>query len=306
MNKAPYYKFSDYLKDKYGRKIYKIPVNIPCGCPNRDGTKGTGGCIFCGEEAAGFETLESSVSVADQLRQNMDYIGPKYKAEGFIAYFQNYSNTYLDFKLFKEYIKEACIEKVTAIYISTRPDCIYEYHAEFLKQLSIEKNVDIVVEMGLQSTNNDTLKFLNRRHSVEDFFLSAKMLQNYGLDVCAHMISDLPMEDIHQVEENAKILSQAGINQVKCHSLYILKDTVLGDMYNAGQFKMPECSEFINRTISFLRYLDKSITVQRLMGRAPENRTLFCNYGRSWRAVVDEIETKMYQNNWYQGDLLSK
>ena len=89
MNKAPYYKFSDYLKDKYGRKTYKIPVNIPCGCPNRDGTKGTGGCIFCGEEAAGFETLESSVSVADQLRQNMDYIGPKYKADGFIAYFQN-------------------------------------------------------------------------------------------------------------------------------------------------------------------------------------------------------------------------
>jgi len=306
MIKAPYYKFSEFLKEKYGRKIYKIPVNIPCGCPNRDGTKGTGGCIFCGEEAAGFETLESSVSVRNQLQRNIEYMGPKYKADGFIAYFQNYSNTYLDFKLFKEYINDACIEGVVAIYISTRPDCIYEYHAEFLKQISRKNNVDIVVEMGLQSTNDVTLKFLNRRHSVEDFFISAKILQNYGLGVCAHMISDLPMEDILQVEKNAKRLSDAGIDQVKCHSLYILKDTVLGDMYNDGKLKMLDCSEFIDRTIAFLRNLDKSITVQRLMGRAPKDRTLFCNYCRSWRAVVDEIEAKMHQNNWCQGDLLSK
>lgn len=305
MIKAPYYKFSDFLKEKYGRKIYKIPVNIPCGCPNRDGTKGTGGCIFCGEEAAGFETLESTVSVQDQLQKNIKYIGPKYNADGFIAYFQNYSNTYLDFKLFKEYINAACIKEVVAIYISTRPDCIYEYHAEFLKQISLKNNVDIVIEMGLQSTDDETLKILNRQHTVEDFFQSTKILQKYGLGVCAHMISDLPMEDIKQVAENAKLLSKAGVDQVKCHSLYILKNTVLADMYNNGEIVMPECSEFIDRTIAFLRNLDKRIIVQRLMGRAPKDRSLFCNYGRSWRAVVDEIEAKMHQNNWHQGDLFN-
>jgi len=303
MNKAPYYKFSEFLKDKYGKKIYKIPVSIPCGCPNRDGTKGFGGCIFCGEEAAGFEILSMEIPVRQQLLRNMEYMGPKYGAEGFIAYFQNYSNTYLDIELFKKYMNEACIANVVALYISTRPDCIYDYHARFLNNLSHEKNIDVVVEMGLQSTNDSTLEFLNRRHSVDEFFKSAEMLGKYGLSVCAHMITDIPIENSKQAEINASRLSEAGINQVKCHSLYILKNTILGDMYEAGEFTMQDCGEFINRTILFLRNLDESIVVQRLIGRAPVDRTLFCNYGRSWRAVVDEIEETMNSNGWRQGDL---
>lgn len=303
MVKTPYYRFSEYLVDKYGGKTYKIPVNIPCGCPNRDGSKSAEGCIFCGDEAAGFETLDSSLPVKEQLIANMDYMGPKYGADNFIAYFQNYSNTYLDFELFKSFIKEACIDKISAVYISTRPDCIFEYHAEFLKGISKQSGVDIVIEMGLQSTNENTLEILNRKHTAADFFTTAKMLQSYGLEVCAHMITDIPFENQSQAAINAQKLSRAGIEQVKCHSLYILKGTKLGDKYLDGEFKMPKCSEFIKRTILFLRHLDKSIVVQRLMGRAPAERTLFCNYGRSWRSVVDEIESTMLKNNWTQGDM---
>ncbi len=306
MNSAPYYKFSNFLVEKYGRKIYKVPVNIQCSCPNRDGSKGTGGCIFCGNEAAGFETLETNITVGEQLIRNMEYMGPKYGAEGFIAYFQNYTNTYLDFELFKKYMIEACIDNVVALYISTRPDCIYDYHADFLRNLSIEKNIDVVVEMGLQSTNNSSLEFLNRRHTAEDFKKSAEMLHEYGIDVCAHIITDIPIEDSGQAAINAIWLSNAGINQVKCHSLYILKDTKLGEMYSAGEITMPGCDEFIKRTILFLRNLDESIVVQRLMGRAPADRTLFCNYSRSWRAVVDEIKETMNFNGWRQGDLHRK
>ncbi len=305
MTKAPYNKFSEYLIKKYGRKIYKVPVNIPCGCPNRDGTKGTGGCIFCGDEAAGFETLEATVPIKEQIRQNMEYLGPRYGADGFIAYFQNYSNTYLDFSLFKKYIREAIVHNIVALYISTRPDCIFEQHAAFLKEISESHEVDVVVEMGLQSTNDKTLEFLNRRHTADDFFRSASMLKEYGLGVCAHMITDIPIENTEQIVMNARMLSQAGIEQVKCHSLYVLKETALGDMYVKGEIEMLECSEFIDRTIAFLRNLDKSIVVQRLMGRAPAERTLFCNFGRSWRAIVDEIESIMRRNDWQQGDLLT-
>lgn len=304
MTKTPYNKFSEYLKNKYGVKTYKIPVNIPCGCPNRDGSKGTDGCIFCGEEAAGFEILDSKLTVKKQLQTNIEYMGPKYGAKKFIAYFQNYSGTYLDFELFKTFIKEACSEKIAAVYISTRPDCVFEYHAEFLKDISQLTGIDIVIEMGLQSTNEHTLEILNRRHTAAEFFSTAKMLQSYGIEVCAHMITDIPLENQEQVMQNAKLISKSGIEQVKCHSLYILKGTKLGDMYSAGEIQMPDCSEFINRTILFLRNLDKSIVVQRLMGRAPADRTLFCNYGRSWRAVVDEIENIMMENNWTQGDMI--
>jgi radical SAM protein (TIGR01212 family) len=303
MAEAPYNKFSRFLFEKYGRKIYKIPVNIPCGCPNRDGSRGSGGCIFCGDEAAGFESIESTVPVREQLQRNIDYIGPKYSAGGFIAYFQNYSNTYIDFQLFKKYMEEACTADIVALYVSTRPDCIFEYHADFLKQLSGSHGIDIVVEMGLQSTNDSTLEFLNRGHSAEDFFKSAEMLQTYGIGVCAHMITDLPMENRIQPAVNAALLSKAGIDQVKCHSLYVLKNTRLGDLYETGEIKMLNLEDFIERTISFLRNLDKSIVVQRLMGRAPSDRTLFCNYGRSWRAVVDEIERRMILKNFRQGDL---
>lgn len=303
MSSAPYNKFSDFLIRKYGRKIYKIPVNIPCGCPNRDGSKGYGGCIFCGDEAAGFETLEAAVPVGEQLRRNMEYIGPKYGADGFIAYFQNYSNTYLDFELFKKYMNEACDENVVALYISTRPDCIFDYHAEFLNELSLKRDIDIVVELGLQSTDDKTLEILNRRHTARDFFQSAAMLHEYGIEVCAHMITDIPFEDSGQVARSARMLSDAGINQVKGHSLYILKGTELGRMYEAGEFIMPDCSEFIDRTILFLRNLDESVVVQRLMGRAPADRTLFCNYGRSWRSVIDEVKETMRITGVRQGDL---
>ncbi len=303
MNDLPYNAFSNYLKDRYGCRVYKTPVSIPCGCPNRDGACGRGGCIFCGDESAGFETLENNVPVAGQLQVNMGYIGSKYKADKFIAYFQNYSNTYLDFDKFKSFMEQSCVKNVVALYISTRPDCVEKRHAEFLAELSLRENVDIVVEMGLQSVSDETLLFLKRGHTAQSFFDSASMLKSYGIGVCAHMISDIPVEDAETVERGAVMLSDAGIEQVKCHSLYVLKDTELGRMYENGEIEMLECGDFIERTILFLRNLDRDIVVQRLTGRAPEKRTLFCNFGRSWRSIVDEIVQKMNNRGVEQGDL---
>ena len=125
-----YNKFSDYLKNKYGLKVYKLPLNLPVTCPNRDGNLSDRGCSFCGEEGAGFENLPNFMSVSEQLNKNSKYIGDNYKSEKFIAYFQNYSNTYLPLEDFKRYILEACRENIVAIYISTRPDCISSRYLE--------------------------------------------------------------------------------------------------------------------------------------------------------------------------------
>ena len=296
-----YYKFSQFLKDKYGTKVYKLPLNIAVTCPNRDGRLGSKGCIFCGEEGAGFENLSSCLSITDQLSQNARYIGKNYGSSKFIAYFQNYSNTYIPYNMFVKYISEACVEDVVAIYISTRPDCIQERQLEFLSELSAKKGIDIVLELGLQTVNYHTLKLINRGHTLAEFIDSAVRIKRYGLGLCAHYITDLPMDNMADVIEGAKILSALKVDQVKCHSLFVLKETELGDMYQSGELVPVTLEQYIDRTIAFLEYLEPHIVIQRLIGRAPEERTLFCNWGTSWWKIVEQLERTMMDRNTHQG-----
>ena len=296
-----YNKFSEFLKNKYGTKVYKLPLNLPVTCPNRDGKISTRGCSFCGEEGAGFENLPSFMSVSEQLSKNSKYIGENYKSEKFIAYFQNYSNTYLPLEDFKRYILEACSDNIVAIYISTRPDCVSGNYLEFLSEIRQKKSVDIVVELGLQTVNYHALKELNRGHLLAEFIDAVLSIKNYGLESCAHYILDLPMDSMDDTIEGARILSALKVNQVKCHSLYILKDTDLGDRYIKGELLPVPVDEYIDRAISFLEYLDPSIVVQRLIGRAPEERSLFCNWGMSWWKLHDMLEQKMLDEGRYQG-----
>ncbi|WP_110462636.1 TIGR01212 family radical SAM protein [Ruminiclostridium sufflavum] len=296
-----YNKFSVYLKNKYGSKVYKLPLNLPVTCPNRDGNIGTGGCTFCGEEGAGFENLSCEMSVADQLKQNAKYIGKNYSSEKFIAYFQNYSNTYLSFDLFAENIAEACADGIAAVYISTRPDCISDRYMEYLAQLKSEKAIDIVIELGLQTVNYHTLKRLNRGHTLAEFIDAVIRIKKYRLEVCAHYITDLPYDNLEDVVEGAKIISALGVSQVKCHSLYILKDTELEKQYLRGEVTPISLDEFIDRTIAFLEHLNPDIVIQRLIGRAPADRTVFCNWSTSWWKIRDLIEMKMAGQGSFQG-----
>jgi radical SAM superfamily enzyme len=136
---------------------------------------------------------------------------------------------------------------------------------------------------------------------LSEFIYAVRRIKERGLLCCAHYITDLPFDDLSDVIEGAKFLSSLGVDQVKCHSLYILENTVLGDMYLSGKISPVKYEEFIERTLCFLEYLDPGIVVQRLTGRAPEERTLFCNWGRSWRKIVDDIEDRMSLGNRYQG-----
>ncbi len=302
-DKFVYNRFSEYLKNRYGAKVYKLPVCIPVTCPNRDGQKGTGGCIFCGEEGAGFETLPETLSVRQQLEQNAQYIGENYKSNKFIAYFQNYSNTYLPLEDFKKYISEACTGNVVAIYISTRPDCIHDQYLKYLYEVKQEKGMDIVIELGLQTVNYRALALLNRGHGLAEFIDAVIRVKGYGLETCAHYIADLPMDTMGDVVEGARVLSALGVQQVKCHSLYILENTVLGDMFSRGEIVPVTMEEFMERIIAFLEYLDPAITVQRLLGRAPQEKTLFCNWNTSWRKLYDRIVDRMKEEGRYQGRL---
>ncbi len=300
--KERYRKYSDYLKNKYGEKVYKIPINLPTTCPNRDGECGSDGCIFCGDVGAGFESLENTLSVNQQLNKNIEYIGKRYKAKKYIAYYQNFTNTYMKVDSFKKYIEEAAkFTDVVEICISTRPDCIDERYLKVLKGLENEYNVKSTIELGLQSVNYKTLKKIKRGHSLAEFIDAVNLIHSYKFESCCHLILNLPWDDMTDVIEAAKIVSALRINQVKLHSLYILQNTELGRMYKEGEITIISAKEYVDRAVNFIEFLNPEIAIQRLAGRAPKESTLFCNWDMSWWRIRDMIEYKLEELDTYQG-----
>ncbi len=302
-NNILYNVYSDYLKKKYGTKVYKLPVGLPVTCPNRDGQCGDGGCTFCGEIGAGYENLPAEMTVAEQIKVNMAHIAPKYKAEKFIAYFQNFSNTYLEIDKLKSYLEEACQKDVVAIALATRPDCVNEEYLKMLQKFKKEKNIDIIIELGLQTVNYHSLRKVNRGHSLAEFIDAVLRIKQYQLEVCVHLILNFPWDDLNDVIENAKILSSLKVDQVKLHALYIVKNTKMAEQYVNGELTLIDKDEYKERVITFLEYLAKDIVMQRLIGREPESNTLFSNWKTGWWKIRDEITKTMQERGCYQGRL---
>ena len=295
-----YRKYSDFLREKFGEKVYKLPVKLDLTCPNRDGTCGVGGCIFCGEEGGSFEN--NFGSVRDQLLKNKELIKNKYKANKYIAYFQNFTNTYMPFEDFKRVIEESLIDGVVGVSISTRPDYLPKRHLDYLEELN--KNYFVTVEIGLQTPNYHSLKKLNRGHGLSEFIDAALKLKKRNLNVCTHIIIGLPWDDDLDILECAKILNVLGIDEVKIHALYILKDTALGKMYERGEIDPISLDDYKKKVILFLRNLKDDIIVERIIGRAPYENSLFCNWNTSWWKIRDDIINVMHENGYTQGDLV--
>lgn len=293
--------YSEHLQRKYREKVYKIPVNLPLTCPNRDGSIGKDGCTFCAEAGAGFECLSSNVPVKEQLEQNMAYIGPKYGAKKFIAYFQNYTNTYLPLEDFKQAIYDALHEDVVAIAISTRPDSINDKHLEFLSMVKETHQTDISIELGFQTANYRTLTKINRGHTLAEFIDAVNRIRKYDFEIVSHVILNLPYDDMEDVIESAKILTALQTDAVKIHSLYIAKGTKMAEQYLNGEFDLKTVEDYVEKVGVFLSYLGENIVVQRLVARAPEEETLFCNYGISWWKIKEMIDEYLEENDIVQG-----
>lgn len=297
-----YRTYSEYLVEKYGEKVYKLPVNLPLTCPNRDGKAGIGGCSFCADVGTGFESLSNCYSVKDQLTKTRDHIRKKYKAHKYIAYFQNFSNTYMPLEDFKRYMNEAVIEGIVEIAISTRPDCINEEYLQFLKELSKSTGIEISFELGLQTVNYHTLNKVNRGHTLGEFIDAVLTIKKYGFPICTHLILNLPWDNMDDVIENAKVMSALKIDQVKLHALYIMENTIMGEDYKRGEINIIGVNEYKERVITFLEYLSPDIVIQRLIGRAPEENSLFVNWNMSWWKIRDEIHDEMTREKRYQGN----
>lgn len=300
----PYKVYSDYLVDRYGEKVYKLPVKLDITCPNRDGTIGYGGCIFCGESGGSFENLSDQLTIEEQLLKNKSYIAKRYKAKKFIAYFQNFTNTYMEDQVFKDMLIQCQLEDIVGISVSTRPDSISDEKINFMRDFQEETGIDITVELGLQTVNYQILDILNRGHGLAEFIDITRKLKDNNIRVCTHIIIGLPWENDLDIVETAKILNVLDVDEVKVHSLYIVKNTKLARMYEKKEFDLVDKQVFIDRVILFLRNLDRDIVVQRLLGRVPEEDSVFCNWDQSWRKIHDEIVIKMNYNEYKQGDLI--
>lgn len=300
-----YNNYSEYLRNLYGGKVYKLPIAIPVTCPNRDGSIDTRGCTFCGEIGAGYENLPAEMGIVEQIEKNKQHIIPKYKAEKFIAYLQNFSNTYLPLVDLCKSVEACCQEDVVRIALSTRPDCISEEYLEALAIIREEKKVDISIELGLQTVNYKNLVKINRGHTLAEYLDAMQKLNKYKFYSCTHLILNLPGDDLADIIESAKIVSALQSSEVKLHALYIIKNTEMARQYEAGEINLIGKDEYVRRVITFLEYLDPQITLQRLIGRAPASHTLFSNWSMGWWKIKEEIEQLMQQEERYQGRLFN-
>lgn len=302
MDAPGYNVYSKWLRDYYGEKVYKLPVNIPVSCPNRDGTIGYGGCIYCGGKGGGNETLSDTISVTDQLAKNKAYMGKRYHAKRFIPFFQSFTNTYGPLGEFKQAVLDACQgEDIVAIAIATRPDCLLPEHLSFLERVKADRGIDVDLELGLQTANDHTLKIIGRGHRLGDYVDAARRIKDHGLRLCTHVILDLPWDDEEDVITTAEVLSGVGSDFVKCHSLYVEKGTVLGKMYHNGEVALLNQDDYIRRCILFLTHLSPRLVIERIIGRAPADDSIITNWHTSWWRVRDCLHQEMAESGYYQG-----
>ena len=294
-----YKTYSGHLKKLYGEKVYKLPVNLPVTCPNR--MEGNG-CSFCGGVGTGFEAMSCETSVSEQLLSTKDKIAKRYKAKKFIAYFQNYTNTFLPVKQLEEYMVEAAqVEDIVGISRSTRPDCINREYLDCMKKVSEEYGIRISVEYGLQTVNYKTLEKINRGHTLAEYLDAVLMTAPYGFEICTHIILNLPSDDMRDVIETAKILSALPVQIVKLHSLYVPKGSTLYGEFASGKVSMCTAEEYLERLVAFICYVREDMVIERLFSRVPKEDASFSNWGISWWKLRDRFDEIMEEHDYRQG-----
>lgn len=296
--KKPYNDLKSHLKSKYGESVYRVPIDAGFTCPNKNGTLSDKGCIYCDQSGSGF-SVNSHLSMKDQMNEKIENLKRR-NINSYMAYFQANSNTYAPVeKLESLYRKALEVQGVKVLDISTRPDLVSEDVLTLLERLN--KEVDVILELGLQTVNEETLIKINRKHDFSQFIDAVVRAKKHNLEIVVHMITNLPWDSINDVKRGAKYLSALGIDGVKLHSLYIVDGSPMGEGYKKGNIKICSIEEYIERTITFLEYLSPKIVIHRLVADPPIEGTLFGNWGKRKIELINLIEKKMLEENRFQG-----
>lgn len=294
---------SDYLKNLYGRKVYKLSLSGGMTCPNRDGVCGSGGCIFCSEDGAGEFAEKYNHDISLQIdRAKLRLSEKEREHDGYIAYFQAFTNTYADVKhLERLYTEVIARDDILILSIATRPDCLEDEKIELLNKLN--KIKPVWVELGLQTSKDETADFIRRGYPLSLYLEKAKKLKDNGITVITHLILGLPNETKADMIKSAKL---AGENShgIKFHMLYVQKNTELYNMYMDNKIELLNLDEYVDILCDCIRHLPENVVIHRMTGDAPKESLIAPIWSQDKIKVLREIHNAFYDKNLIQGEYL--
>ena len=302
-NGKPYCSLDYMLRERVGEKVYKVTLNGGMSCPNRDGTLGTRGCIFCSEGGSGDFAADVSLSVTEQIESQIALLSGKRPIQKYIAYFQAYTNTYAPVEYLRKIFKEAMSHpRIVALSVGTRPDCLGEEVLDLLEELNRIKPVWI--ELGLQTIHEKTAQYIRRGYRLSCFDQAVENLRKRNIEVIVHTILGLPGESREEILETMRYLNKKDIQGIKLQLLHVLKGTDLAYDYLAGRFQVYEREEYLDLLIECLENLDPEIVIHRITGDGPKDLLIAPLWASRKREVLNLLHHQMKEQNSYQGKSL--
>ncbi len=283
-----YNNLSGYFRTKYGRRLSKICIDGGFSCPNRDGRCGFGGCIYCGERGAG-EHIDPSLSIRRQVE---NALSSAKEEDLFVAYFQNFTNTYAPVEMLKERYDSALIdERIRVLAIGTRPDCIDRKIAELIA--SYKEKVDVWVELGLQTASDKTADIINRGYHRDAFENAMEILREYGIPVVVHLMVGLPGENMDSIRDTVEYINRFKLFGVKIHSVYVMEGTVLAEIYRRGEYTPISQEEYTEAVAYILKNLPPEVVIHRLTGDCPRDMLVAPEWNVRKSETIDLIVKKL-------------
>lgn len=287
--------YGSYLRRRFGCRVSKVNVDGGFTCPNRDGSRGVGGCIYCDNRSFSPDAIQQTVPIEDQMQAGMAYHRTRLGSDKFIVYFQKYSNTYAPVARLRElYYRALDHPDVVGISVGTRPDCLSDEALALLEEIARDRYV--CLELGLQSADAEILRWLNRCHDFTEYRAALERAAGRGFDICTHLIHGFPGETREALLRTAEIIATLPVDSLKIHQLHAVRGTVLAEMYFRGEFVPLGHQEYVADVCDFLELLPPRITIQRLYGSAPLDirvaPTWNLKNNRMWFSIVHELKRR--------------
>jgi radical SAM protein (TIGR01212 family) len=300
MAMKPYQLFSEHLKNRFGARVHKISVDAGFGCPNRNGGRSGHGCLFCDPGGTGAVGIERQLNVAAQIEQGKEVMSRKYKAAQYLAYFQPFSNTLAPVNRLRTVYDEAlAVDKVIGLAVGTRPDCVPDEVLDLLAEY--HRSTYFWLELGLQSSHDRTLDWLQRGHDYATFARAYGAARARGLRVCVHVILGLPGESRADMLATAGLLAELQIDGVKLHLLHVLRNTPLGSLYAAGRFQLLAMDEYVDLVVDVMERLHPETLIHRLTGDGPRDQLLAPLWSLNKWEVLNAIDAEFARRGSRQG-----
>ena len=299
-NEKRYHTFNYYLKSKYHCKVAKVILDAGFTCPNRDGKKGYGGCIYCSELGSGDSNVDIGDSLLKQYNANKAIMDNKWQNDLYIPYFQSFSNTYGPLSKIKNMLEPFInMDEVCEISIATRCDCLSEETIKYLDSLTTIK--PIWLELGLQTSNDETGKYINRQYDFMDFKNALDRLAKTNIKVCVHILNGLPHETIDDMLQTVKDIKDLKFDAIKIHMLHIIKNTKLAEIYEKENFNILTRNEYIELVVKQLELLRPEVIVERLTGDPIKDNLIAPTWISNKTTILNDIDKLMRKLDTYQG-----